>query len=68
MAIIANWSSCGQRIPAITSAMATTCATILVFPSSLASMVYPPAAAIERNPETANSRPMIRITIHAGTR
>ena len=45
---------------------ATTWKNIFVFPRSLALIVYPSAAAIPRNPVTANSLAMIRIAIHPG--
>ena len=45
--------------------MAITCATVLVFPNGEAAMVTPCCAAMERSPETANSRPMMMTTIQA---
>ena len=41
--------------------------TILNLPRSLASMVKPSEAAMERKPLTRNSRPMMTTAIHAGT-
>src|SRR5664279_3874314 len=45
----------------------TICTSILVLPSSLAWMVNPSEAAMDRNPLTRNSRPMMMTAIHAGT-
>ena len=47
--------------------IAATCETSFAFPKSLASMMYPSAAAMLRRPEMANSRAMTTIVIHAGT-
>src|ERR1700733_9929974 len=52
----------------MTATTETICTTILNLPSSLASMVNPPDAAIERKPLTRNSRPMMMTAIQAGTR
>ena len=48
--------------------MATTCATILILPSGEAGIVAPRAWARLRRAVTANSRPMMMATIHAGAR
>ena len=47
--------------------MATTCATILPFPSGDAGIRTPRPAATLRRPVTTNSRPRMIITIQAGT-
>src|SRR5579864_3422370 len=57
-----------QRWSRITATTETICTTILNLPSSLASMVNPSDAAIERRPLTRNSRPITTIATHAGTR
>src|SRR6266852_2327980 len=54
--------------PAISTATAHTCKTILVLPRVDASMVNPSAEAIFRKPKTVNSRPMMITTIQAFTR
>src|SRR5438270_234103 len=48
--------------------MATTSAAIFIFPSGDAATTIPRAYARLRRPVTANSRPMITATIHAGAR
>ena len=48
-----------QKLPDATS--------IFILPRSLASIVKPSDAAIERRPLTRNSRPMMMTAIHAGT-
>src|SRR5256886_4758897 len=45
----------------------TICTTILDLPRSLASMVKPWEAAMERRPLTRNSRPITMTATHAGT-
>ena len=45
---------------------ANTCATILIFPSSEASIVNPCLAAMLRRPVMASSRPTMITTIQAG--
>jgi hypothetical protein len=50
----------------INSATVNTCSSILNFPIFEAEITTPSAAAIERKPVTANSRPMIITTAHAG--
>jgi len=50
----------------ISSATVTTCASILNFPIFDAEITTPSTAATERNPVTANSRPMMITTAHAG--
>src|ERR1041385_5244300 len=50
----------------MSSATAATCAAILNFPIRDAEIKSPSAAAIERRPETANSRPTMMQTAHAG--
>src|SRR5246127_2450235 len=57
-----------QRWSRITATTETICTTILNLPSSLASMVKPSEAAIERRPLTRNSRPITTIATQAGTR
>src|SRR5579864_507065 len=46
-----------QRMARIAATTETICTTIFNLPSSLASMVKPSEAAIERKPEIRNSRP-----------
>ena len=50
----------------IKSATANTCAHILNLPMRDAEIINPSLAAIERKPETANSRPTMITTAHAG--
>ena len=50
----------------ISSATVTTWASILNFPIFDAEITTPSTAAIERKPVTANSRPMMITTAHAG--
>jgi hypothetical protein len=50
----------------IRSAIVTTCENILNFPMGEAGMAHPSVAAIDLNPETANSLPTIITTAHAG--
>src|SRR5579863_75155 len=57
-----------QRWSRITATTETICTTILNLPSSLASMVKPSDAAMDRKPLTKNSRPITTTAIHAGTR
>src|SRR6266851_5751275 len=57
----------GWRAPAIKTATAQTCKTILVLPRTEAAMVKPSAEAMLRRPRTVNSRPMMMTTIQAGT-
>ena len=45
----------------------TICTSIFILPRSLAWMVKPSDAAMERRPLTRNSRPMMMTAIHAGT-
>ena len=51
----------------IRSGTATTCATILALPSGPAGITMFCDAATARRPFTANSRPIITTTSHAGT-
>ena len=48
--------------------MAITCVNVFVLPRGDAAMVTPFCAAMDRSPETANSRPMMMTTIHAFAR
>ena len=53
-------------LDAISKATVTTCASILNFPIFEAEITTPSTAAIERNPVTANSLPIMITTAHAG--
>jgi hypothetical protein len=52
--------------PRISARIATTCPTILIFPSDEAGMTIPRAYAMLRSVVTASSRPMMMATIQAG--
>src|SRR5580700_3052679 len=56
-----------QRWSRMTATTETICTSILNLPRLLASIANPSEAAIERNPLTRNSRPIIITAIHAGT-
>src|SRR5205085_469784 len=53
-------------LDAMSSATVATCAAILNFPIRDAEIKSPSAAAIDLRPETANSRPTMMQTAHAG--
>src|ERR1700685_1106754 len=55
-----------QRWANITATAETICTIIFSLPRSLASMVKPSVAAMDRRPLTRNSRPMITMAIHQG--
>src|SRR5690348_18318214 len=56
-----------QRMARIAATTDTICTTIFSLPSSLASMVKPSDAAMERSPEIRNSRPMMITATHTLT-
>src|SRR5215467_12512544 len=56
-----------QRRARMAATTLTICTTILSLPSSLASMVKPSEAAIERRPEIRNSRPTMMMATHTLT-